>query len=76
MPVERDVILAKINLAFGEAEVELIDTVGDKDHYDLRIKSGKFNGLNRIAQHKLVMDALGEMVGKNLHAISIKTITM
>lgn len=73
MAVPPEVILAKINAAFRDAEVELRDTVGDNDHYELTIKSIRFNNISRVLQHKMVMDALGDMVGISLHAISIKT---
>jgi stress-induced morphogen len=73
MAVEPEVILALINKSFPKAEVLLRDTVGDHDHYEVSIKSEAFNGISRIMQHKMVMNALGKIVGTTLHAISIKT---
>ncbi|MDF3047674.1 MAG: BolA-like protein [Candidatus Midichloriaceae bacterium] len=73
MPVAPEVILALINKSFPKVEVELRDTVGDQDHYEISIKSDLFNGLSKVMQHKMVMVALGDMVGTTLHAISIKT---
>jgi stress-induced morphogen len=73
MPVAPEVILSLINEAFPDAEVSLKDTVGDQDHYEISIKSSKFNGVSKVTQHKMVMDALGGMVGTTLHALSIKS---
>ncbi len=73
MAVAPEIILSLINKAFVGAEVELKDTVGDHDHYEIIIKSALFNGVSKVTQHKMVMEALGDMVGTTLHALSIRT---
>tara|TARA_B100001057_G_C22870019_1_gene958315 strand:- start:7398 stop:7661 length:264 start_codon:yes stop_codon:yes gene_type:complete len=48
---------------------------GAKDglgHFEIIISSGKFVGLSRLATHKLVFDALGEMMKTDIHALTIK----
>lgn len=44
-------------------------------HYRLRIVSEKFNGLAALARHRLVYDALGEMMQRDIHALSIQALT-
>jgi len=46
-----------------------------KGHFDVRIVSEKFAGLNRIARHRLVYDALGGFMATDIHALRITAIT-
>lgn len=46
-----------------------------KGHFDVRIVSEKFDGLNRIARHRLVYDALGGFMATDVHALRITAIT-
>lgn len=59
--------------SFPNAKIKITDTAGDQDHYALEITSDVFEGLSLIKQHRLVKDALAEVLVKELHAISIKT---
>lgn len=58
---------------FPNAKIIITDLLGDQDHYSLEIHSETFKGLTLIAQHKLVKNALTEVLKKDLHAITIKT---
>jgi BolA family transcriptional regulator, general stress-responsive regulator len=40
-------------------------------HYKLQIISERFNGLATMARHRLVYDALGDLMGPSIHALSI-----
>lgn len=40
-------------------------------HYSLRIVSGRFDGLNRVARHRLVYDCLRDMMLSDIHALNI-----
>jgi len=42
-----------------------------KGHYKIRIISGSFSGMRPIDRHRLVFDALGEMMETDIHAVSI-----
>ena len=44
-------------------------------HYLLTIVSPQFIGKTAIARHRLVYDALHEMMHKNIHALSVKAYT-
>lgn len=44
-------------------------------HYRLTIVSSRFDGLPVLARHRLVYSALGEMMNKNIHALSVKAYT-
>ena len=41
-------------------------------HFRVRIHSNVFNGLSRVARHRLVYDALQDFVDAGLHALAIE----
>ena len=47
----------------------------DQTHYTARIVSDSFAGLRGVARHQLVYRALGERVGREIHALSIEALT-
>ncbi len=73
MAVSADILKGMLTEKFPDSEIEIIDLAGDGDHYEARITSAQFNGISKLAQHKLVYDALGNMVGGQLHALALKT---
>jgi BolA protein len=44
-------------------------------HYLLTIVSPRFAGISQLARHRLIYDALHEMMHKNIHALSVKAYT-
>lgn len=76
MAMERDTLERHLRDAFPESEIELIDLAGDNNHWKAVIKSPKFSGKSRIAQHQMVYASLkGKMDGANgeLHALALET---
>ncbi len=45
----------------------------DGTHFEARVVAVAFKGLNMLAQHRLVYAALGEKMGRDIHALSLKT---
>lgn len=41
-------------------------------HYTVRIVSARFEGLNRVARHRLVYDALQGLIQSGIHALAIQ----
>lgn len=41
-------------------------------HFRVRIATHQFLGLNRVAQHRLVYDALRDFLAQGLHALAIE----
>ena len=66
-------IEAAIKAALPDAEVTITDLAGDQDHYAAMVKSNAFKGKTRVAQHKMVYDALGGRMGGELHALALQT---
>jgi len=75
MAIAKEELLSLINDKFPNAEIELIDLAGDDNHYELRIADGCFDGLSKVKQHQAVYQALGSIVGNELHALALKTNT-
>lgn len=66
--------------AFGEQGLEVQDDshlhaghAGAKEggHYTVRMISTRFQGLSRVARHRLVYDALRELMQQGIHALVI-----
>jgi len=66
-------IEAMIKAALPDAAIEITDLAGDGDHYAARVTSAAFTGKSRVAQHKLVYEALGGNMGGALHALQLTT---
>jgi len=73
MAMQAAEIEAMIKAALPDAEVEITDLAGDGDHYAARVTSTAFAGKTRVAQHKLVYEALGGRMGGALHALQLTT---
>jgi stress-induced morphogen len=73
MAIEQKILLKIIQEKFPDAKIEIIDTVGDSDHYRIEIIDKQFANLSKIQQHKIVHRALDSVLNKNLHAIELKT---
>jgi stress-induced morphogen len=65
----------RIEASIPEAVVEVEDLTGGGDHFRATVTSPAFEGLTRLAQHRLVYDVFGAEVGGPIHALSIKTQT-
>ncbi|AJY46219.1 BolA family protein [Martelella endophytica] len=74
----------RLRSLFNPERLELKDESGQHaGHYDdpdapeithlrIRIVSGKFEGLNRLARHRAVNEALGPEFSEGLHALAIE----
>ena len=82
MPV-RDAIVAKLSAKFAPDHLEVIDESlrhqghagsrpGGETHFRVRIASPTLDGLNRLAQHRAINDALAEELASGIHALAIE----
>ena len=75
-------IRARIEAALAPQEFELVDEShkhagheGARDgrgHYRVRIVSEAFRGKTPIARHRMVYDAVGDLMQTDIHALSIE----
>lgn len=68
-------VRARLLAAFVDADLELVDLTGTKDHYQARIVTRAFEGKSALEQHQLVYRALGEAMAGPIHALALKTYT-
>lgn len=73
MAIDYDTLMDMLQEAFDDAQIELVDLVGDGDHYQATIISKQFQGLSKVKQHQLVYGALKGKMGNDLHALALKT---
>ena len=52
-----------------------LEVDGDGRHFFATIVSVRFEGLNRVARHQAVYQALGDRMREQIHALSMKTLT-
>jgi stress-induced morphogen len=70
-----DDVRKRILTALPGSHVEVTDLTGTSDHYEALVVAPQFEGASRIAQHQLVYRALGDAVGREVHALALKTMT-
>ena len=55
---------------------EHLEVAGDGQHFQALIVSREFEGRSRVQRHQLVYAALGERMREEIHALSMKTLTV
>ena len=73
--IEPEAIHAKLVDALTEAQVEVIDLTGTKDHYKVVVVTPDFEGKLPIKQHRMIYDALKEEMKGPIHALTIEAYT-
>lgn len=73
MPMEGTEIEQLIKAKFPDARIELVDTAGDKDHWQAHVVTAAFKGKSRVQQHQMIYEALGGRMGGVLHALALTT---
>jgi len=81
----RDELESRLRERLETTHLEVVDEshlhvghAGARDgggHYRALIVSPRFEGLNRVRAQQLVFDVLGDWMGREIHALSMKTFT-
>jgi stress-induced morphogen len=66
-----DEVRSRIEAAIPGAEV-VVQTADDV-HFSATVRASAFQGLSRVAQHKLVYGAFDGELGGSIHALALKT---
>jgi acid stress-induced BolA-like protein IbaG/YrbA len=64
----------KQSIAAG-LDCQHVEVSGDGHHWEAVIVSAAFSGKNKVQQHQLVYQALGDRMREEIHALSMKTLT-
>lgn len=73
MAIEAEKLNQILTEKFPNAQIKIVDLVGDNNHYAVEIISDIFKDKSKIEQHKLVNAALKGILGGELHALQITT---
>ena len=76
MPIAQENLEKILTEKFPQAQIKIVALVDDGDHYSVEIADKIFAGKNRVEQHKIVNEALKEILGGALHAMQLKTIAI
>ncbi len=68
-----DKVAALISAALPGAEV--LVRSDDQTHFEARVVAAQFTGKRSIARHQMIYAALGTLVGREIHALSIEALT-
>lgn len=70
--MQEQLIKERIRAILPDADVILHSP--DGVHYDATVRSAGFTGMKRLEQHRLVMNALKDVISSNdVHALGLKT---
>lgn len=84
-PILASDLLARLQERLSPTALEVIDEsalhhghaasngLGHGTHFRVRLQSPLFVGLSRVAQHRLVYDALRDFMAHGVHALAIET---
>ena len=73
MAISKNKLYELVISTLPDAEIKIRALVDDGDHYEIEVSSEKFAGQTKIAQHRMINQALKGYLGDKLHALSIKT---
>ena len=78
-------IRARIEAALAPSELEVLDEshlhvghAGARDgrgHYRVRVVSERFAGLRPVQRHRLVYEAVGDLMQTDIHALAVVAVT-
>ena len=73
LPMNPEAVAELIRAGLPGAEVRVESD--DNTHYAARVVAREFAGKRPIARHQLVYRTLGELMGREIHAMSIEALT-
>ncbi len=71
--MDSQVLIDRIKEKMPDAAVIASDMTGGGDHWMLKVTSKAFEGKSLVEQHRMVYDALGELMKKEIHACALDT---
>ena len=77
MFAERLAVLKPLRLELIDDSARHAGHAGAKDggHYRLLIVSSEFSGRSTVIRHRLVYEAMGDLMHSRIHALSIRALT-
>ena len=75
MPIPVEELQRLLEAAFPDGSVLLESPMQDNNHFQCIVVSERFENQSRVRQHQMVYQALGDKLGKEVHAFSLQTYT-
>ena len=72
---EAEEIKRLIEVALPGAVAHVVDDAGDHEHFSAEVVSPTFVGKSLVVQHQQVYKSLGTKMGREIHALALKTFT-
>ncbi len=79
-----DRLTNRLNRAFAPERLDVVDdshhhaghagSADGRGHFSVRLVSSRFAGLGSLKRHRLVYEAVGDMMTTDIHALSIQAI--
>ena len=60
---------------FEEGHIEVIDSNGTQDHFNILVISDQFEGMKLLERHRIIYKHLESLISNEIHAVQIKTYT-
>ena len=86
MKPTQDALLERFRQVFPKAAIQIEDeshlhvghagAAGGAGHFRVRVIDARFKGLQRIARHRLVYDAVSDWMPARVHALNIIAMTL
>lgn len=71
--VSRDDIKQWLEIGLPDSQIEVMGD--DGHHFEVLVISPHFEGKKELQRHRMVYAVLGDKMKKDIHALSLKTIT-
>jgi stress-induced morphogen len=66
-------IRSKIEQALPGSRVDVRDTTGGGDHFEVAVVAAQFAGKSIVEQHRMVYSTLGSAMAGSIHALALRT---
>jgi len=66
-------VIKVIETGIPDAKVKVTDLTGTGDHFSAEVIAPAFDGISMIKQHRIVYDALGDLMKGPIHALQLTT---
>lgn len=80
--ISKEIIAERLRVTLSAESVEIEDqshlhaghagAASGGGHYDVVVVASAFEGLNTLARHRMVYDAVSDLMKKEIHALSIQ----
>lgn len=71
------IVIERLKETFPDARMKLEDSTGADSHWELKIATDAFVGMNKVKQHQAIYKPLRDLIDANrVHALKINSMTL